>query len=118
MIFEVIIASVVIIIVVLVIVFNVLLNDKINSSDRPIFEKSEGSENRYIKAYSDKHAEILSLSPYINDEMKFDSDYSILCTDTNGKYVNISTAEQIEIIDKYRVVEYIDPRDILFKNQE
>ena len=74
---------------------------KIHSSDRPIFEKSEGSENRYIKAYSDKHAEILSLSPYINDEMKFDSDYSILCTDTNGKYVNISTSEQIEIIDKY-----------------
>ena len=36
MIFEVIIASVVIIIVVLVIVFNVLLNDKINSSDSNI----------------------------------------------------------------------------------
>ncbi len=74
------------------------------SDSNMFFDRSgqDRDEIRYIKTgYGRDSAEIKAVVPYINDENKIDSEYSILITDNNGQYVNVSKTDQIEIIDKY-----------------
>lgn len=79
---------------------------KIYTSDIDVFVDSSNTKRdgdvRYIKSGIGKdNAKILSVLPYINDDKKIDDTYSLLITDENGPYVNISKTEQIEILDKF-----------------
>ena len=59
-------------------------------------------ETRYFKCgYGRTNAEILAVVPYITDDKKIHDTYSVVITDKNGPYVNVSKTEQAEIIDKY-----------------
>lgn len=77
---------------------------KVYTSDKDIFFDNSGNDRdktRYLKSsFGREPAEILAVLPYIVDN-KIDDTYSILITDSNGPYVNVSKTEQIEIIDKF-----------------
>ena len=78
---------------------------KVYTSDRDMFFDESGNDRdevRYFKCgYGKKNAEIIAFLPYINEKGEIDDTYSVVVTDRNGPYVNVSKTEQAEIIDKF-----------------
>ncbi len=82
---------------------------KVYTEDKDVFFDNPENGNRtdrdgirYFKSSTGKNnAEIKVVLPYINENNEIDDTYSIVVTDSNGKYVNISKTDQVEIIDKY-----------------
>lgn len=78
---------------------------KVLTSDRNMFfDESETDRDpvRYFKCgYGRKNAKIISIVPYVTDDNKIDDTYSIVITDENGPFVNVSKTDQAEIIDKF-----------------
>ena len=78
---------------------------KVLTEDKNMFfndEENARQKTRYLKGGLGRtNAEILAFLPYINEEGKIDDTYSIIVTDRNGPYVNISKTGQAEIIDKF-----------------
>lgn len=78
---------------------------KVYTSDRDMFFDESGNDRdevRYFKCgYGKKNAEIIAFLPYLGENDEIDDTYSIVVTDRNGPYVNVSKTEQAEIIDKF-----------------
>ena len=76
---------------------------KVYTSDAGVFSNiKEGDFTRYLKTGPGRsNAAVISFMPYINEDNKIDEEYSIITTDSNGRYVNISATHQIEIVDKF-----------------
>ena len=84
---------------------------KVYSDDESIFfdnineetgNINDRDDTRYFKSGNGRNnAKIKAFLPYINENNKIDDTYSIVVTDSNGKYVNISKTEQAEIVDKF-----------------
>lgn len=58
---------------------------------------------RYLKSSYDNvnNAKVISCVPYINDDNIIDDDYYEVSTDENGKYIDISNTNQVEIVDRF-----------------
>ena len=78
---------------------------RVYTSDAEVFFDDSGNDRdktRYFKSgYGRKNAAILAVLPYITDDHKVDDTYSLLVTDENGRYVNVSKTELVEIVDKF-----------------
>ena len=84
---------------------------KVYSDDESIFfdnineetgNINDRDDSRYFKSGNGRNnAKIKAFLPYINENNEIDDTYSIVVTDSNGKYVNISKTEQVEIVDKF-----------------
>ena len=78
---------------------------KVYTDDADIFFDESGNDRdkvRYLKTGVGRdNAEILAVVPYINENNQIDDTYSVVITDENGPYVNVSNIDQIEIVDKY-----------------
>ena len=78
---------------------------KVYTSDIGMFFDDSGNDRdkiRYFKCgYGRNNAAILAVLPYINEDKKIDDTYSLLITDENGRFVNVSKTELVEIIDRF-----------------
>jgi len=97
---------------------------KVYASDTNVFfdpEWEDGDPKRYLKCGVGKNnAMIKAIVPYINENNKIDDEYSIIITDENGPYVNVSKTEQVEIIDEFYpiigILSFFPVRDFDFDN--
>lgn len=78
---------------------------KVYTYDKDMFfdyESGDGDVVRYVKCgFGKDPSEIIAFVPYITEDRKIDDEYSIIITDYNGQYANVSRTNQIEIMDKY-----------------
>lgn len=78
---------------------------KIYTSDKNMFFDESGLDRdpyRYLKCGSGRNnAKILVSLPYITDDKQIDEDYTVIVTDRQGPFVNISKTDQVEIIDRF-----------------
>jgi hypothetical protein len=70
------------------------------NSDIDIITHGNGEE-RFIRTYKDnEYARILSIVPYVKDGV-VSPDYSVMSTDSNGKYIYINDLKKIELRERY-----------------
>ena len=80
---------------------------KIDNEDINVYfgdgeDETENNIERYLKSgYGRTNAKIKSIIPYITENKTIDNDYSVIITDSNGTYVNVSKTDQVEIVDKF-----------------